>query len=107
MGDFFYIRWKSEKKRMWQRIESGLIEAKKQNLLKYKWIFRSVTKNEIEKDNLIVDKNNEIIELALKKNHTLENKYCKYIEKVEIERVYKVVKQETNKKDPKKDKYTY
>jgi hypothetical protein len=55
LGDFYYTRWKSEKKRMWKQIESSLIEAKKEGLLVYKWIFREIKECEAEKDGILID----------------------------------------------------
>lgn len=88
LGKFFNKRERSMM-RKWQPIEKALIRAKQANLIDYRFIFREVSKNEIKKDNLIVNTLNEIeIPEFDEENGVLKTKFYKYIHSVSITRIY-------------------
>lgn len=88
LGKFFHKDRNMQKS--WKPIENALFLGIKQHLLKFKWIFRKPIELEINKDNLQVNSNGEII---IKGNDlfspiTLEKQYYKYIKSVILFRTY-------------------
>ena len=108
IGGFHNNRWKSEKRKAWKPIEVSLIEAKKQKLLDYKWIFREIKEYEAEKDGILIDDKGGIqkVEFKNQKTFVLLDKYYKYIEAVEIERLY-ITKPKEKREDKPMDLFSY
>ncbi len=108
IGGFHNNRWKSEKRKAWKPIEVSLVEARKQKLLDYKWIFREIKEYEAEKDKILIDDKGGIqkVEFKNQKTFVLLDKYYKYIEAVEIERLY-ITKPKEKRDDKPMDLFSY
>ncbi len=82
----FYNKSEESVKRKWKPIEKALQSAKEYKLISYTWYFREPTKHEISHDELKVDLFGSIT--LFNQNNQIEDKYYKYIEKVEVMRAY-------------------
>jgi hypothetical protein len=84
----FFNKSERDKKRLWQPIEKAFLIAEDLELLRFRWVFRKPTKNEIEKDKLIVNEYQEITTVLRESNGTLKSQFYKYIQRVELYRTY-------------------
>jgi hypothetical protein len=71
----------------WKPIEGCLIKGVRIDLIEYEWIFREVSDQEKERDNLKTDQFN-IIVLPERKDEVLLDKLYKYIRAVKVRRLY-------------------